>query len=96
MDFSNSAISSNVHCGSEERLMNKGLEALTTPEEMKEVQIVGKQVVKLKRTFNQEMYGDDLKVIGHMKFWQVIGPANHPNLHSDLSLDGLKRWGIIK
>ena len=41
--------------------------------------------VKLKRTFN--MMG--------MKFWRVIGPQGHPNLNSDLSVEGLKDWGVI-
>lgn len=44
----------------------------------------------LKRTFNQE---DGLG--GFIRYWRVIGPAWHPNLNSDLSLEGLKDWGII-
>lgn len=45
----------------------------------------------LKRTFNQQ-WPD-----GHVeRYWRVIGPANHPNLNSDLSIEGLKDWGIIK
>ena len=46
--------------------------------------------VILKRTFNQ----DDFQG-GYVKFWRVIGPATHRNLNSDLSIVGLKEWGII-
>lgn len=53
-----------------------------------------KPTVILKRTFNQEYKGPNGLVV--LKFWQVTGPANHPNLHSDLSIAGLKDWGIIK
>jgi hypothetical protein len=47
-------------------------------------------IVKLKRTYNQEWPGHPV-----IKFWRVVGPANHPNLNSDLSLEGLREWGII-
>jgi hypothetical protein len=47
------------------------------------------KVVKLKRTFNMTMDGVTLK------FWRVIGPATHRNYMSDLSIKGLKDWGII-
>jgi len=46
--------------------------------------------VILKRTFNMTILGTTLK------FWRVLGPATHPNLNSDLSLEGLKEWGIIQ
>ncbi len=42
-------------------------------------------VVKLKRTFN--MMG--------CRFWRVNCPG-HPNHESDLSYEGLVRWGIIQ
>ena len=51
--------------------------------------------VILKRTFNQKMYDQDLRVVGIIKFWRIVGPVSHPNYHSDLSLEGLKDWGII-
>lgn len=41
-------------------------------------------VVKLKRTFT--MMG--------IKFWRVNAPG-HPNHESDLSIEGLRDWGII-
>lgn len=44
-----------------------------------------KGCVRLKRTFN--MFG--------LRFWRVVGPANHPNINSDLSIEGLAEWGII-
>lgn len=47
--------------------------------------------VILKRTFNQS----DFKG-GYMKFWRIIGPKGHPNLNSDLSIEGLREWNIIK
>ncbi len=46
--------------------------------------------VILKRTFNMEFDGVKLK------FWRVLGPENHKNLNSDLSIEGLKEWGIIQ
>jgi hypothetical protein len=45
--------------------------------------------VLLKRTFNQPW--PDGRVI---KYWRVMS-AWHTNAGSDLSLDGLKQWGII-
>lgn len=80
----------------------KGLAALSVKDELKELEVVfGKKieskaivsankaypvgVVKLKRTFT----------MGQYKFWRVIAPASHPNYHSDLSLDGLREWGIL-
>ncbi len=44
----------------------------------------------LKRTFNQ----DDFKG-SYIKFWRVVGPANHPSLNSDISLEWLKEKGYI-
>lgn len=46
--------------------------------------------VILRRSFNQ----DDFQG-GMIKYWRVIGPATHRNYQSDLSLEGLKQWGII-
>lgn len=66
------------------------LTALTTPEELKEALVIGKKPVKLRRTFNQS----DFKG-GYVKYWRVVGPAEHRNYESDLSLEGLKEWGII-
>lgn len=45
--------------------------------------------VILKRSFNQPYKGTVIK------FWRIMGPANHPNYQSDLSPEGLKEWGII-
>jgi len=70
---------------------NEGLRALTTSKERQELRAVGKKpVVKLRRTFNQKW--PDGSVI---KYWRVIQPG-HRNNESDLSLSGLKAWGIIK
>jgi hypothetical protein len=68
----------------------EGLNALCVPDEIAEVKAVfnGGRVT-LKRTFNITIDGVTLK------FWRVTGPANHPNFHSDLSVEGLKEWGII-
>lgn len=46
--------------------------------------------VMLRRTFNQEWPDGRLE-----RYWRVVGPAGHPNLGSDLSLEGLKEWGIV-
>jgi hypothetical protein len=47
------------------------------------------KTVILKRTFNMTLAGVMIK------FWRVIGPVEHPNYHSDLSLEGLTQWGIV-
>lgn len=90
------------------RLLNNRLLALTVDEEQAEVLAVlngnitkGESMpdtttVQLKRTFNQKTYNSNLKVTGEIKFWRIISPATHPNFNSDLSLDGLKVWGIVK
>lgn len=44
---------------------------------------------KLKRTFNMTLGNTTLK------FWRIVGPSDFPNLNSDLSLEGLKDWGIV-
>ena len=45
--------------------------------------------VILERTFNMTYEGRTLK------FWRIVGPIEHPSLNSDLSLEGLREWGII-
>lgn len=45
----------------------------------------------LKRTFNQSDFNG-----GMIKFWRVVGPANHPNLNSDISQEWLKEQGLLK
>jgi len=42
--------------------------------------------VILKRTFT----------MAGIRFWRVLGPKKHKNLNSDLSIEGLKQWGIIQ
>ena len=73
------------------RLLNhtEGFDFLTLPIEQKELKYVGVERVTLKRTFNMSFDGVTYK------YWRVTGPANHPNLNSDLSLLGLREWGII-
>ena len=46
--------------------------------------------VKLQRTFNMDM-GDGVI----LRFWRIVGPPSHPNYRSDLSVEGLREWGII-
>lgn len=57
--------------------------------------LMRKEPVRLKRTFNQKTYDGNLKQTGVIKFWRVVGPVTHKNYQSDLSVDGLKEWGII-
>lgn len=47
--------------------------------------------VILKRTFNQSDFRG-----GWIKYWRVMGPQTHKCYHSDLSVAGLKEWGIIR
>lgn len=84
----------------EDKDLSKGLRALTVEGERVEVLAVlngkgDKMLVLLKRTFNQKTYDANLKSNGVIRFWRVIGPVTHPNFNSDLSIDGLKQWGII-
>jgi hypothetical protein len=83
-------------------LNNPGLQALCVPEEMLEVTaaLSGPRIVsagpsigtvKLKRTFDQGWPNGDV-----VKYWRIVGPIGHPNLNSDLSVEGLREWGIIK
>lgn len=84
-------------------LNNPGLIALTVPEERLEIyhaaaskimseasNLTFKGQVRLKRTFTQAFPG-----IRPLRFWRVISPAAHPNYGSDLSVQGLRQWGII-
>jgi hypothetical protein len=70
-------------------LNGKRLEALCVPEEIAEVRAVGHERITLKRTFNMTMNGVTFR------FWRVIGPKGQRSLNSDLSIEGLKEWGII-
>jgi hypothetical protein len=85
---------------------NTGLQALTTPDELAEVQAVGLpdlasmpkdaifwiNGVQLRRTFDMTILGQTLR------FVRVLGPVGHTNVRcidSDLSEEGLREWGII-
>ena len=46
--------------------------------------------VLLKRTFNQKWPDGTIT-----KYWRIIDPLSHRNINSDLSVEGLKEWGII-
>lgn len=78
-------------------LNNEGLKALTTSDEYNEVRLVQMKMsvpymtVKLKRTFNQKVLDGST-----IRYWRIIGPACHPNLNSDLSIQGLKDWRVIR
>lgn len=74
-------------------LNNPGLIALCVPEELQEASVIGSKrtAVALKRTFNQKWPSGEVT-----RFWRVVGPSGHPNLNSDLSIEGLKEWGIIQ
>ena len=50
--------------------------------------------VILKRTFNQKVYDGNLQPAGFVRFWRVMSKG-HKNYGSDLSVAGLKDWGII-
>lgn len=75
--------------GNEPMINLKALDALTVPEEKHELAAMFKGRVRLRRTFNMTLEGVTLR------FWRVIAPVNHPNINSDLSIQGLKEWGII-
>jgi hypothetical protein len=47
--------------------------------------------VILKRTFNQRWPDGTVT-----KFWRIVAPTTHRNYQSDLSIEGLKEWGVIQ
>lgn len=51
--------------------------------------------VTLERSFDQKMYNQALEVTGVLQFVRVVAPASHRSFQSDLSLEGLKEWGIL-
>ena len=59
---------------------------LATSEEIKELNVTLQDRVELKATFN----------MGGVQFYRVIAPPHHPQLNSDLSLEGLKRMASYK
>ena len=50
--------------------------------------------VLLKRTFDQKTYDKNFQTVGVIKFWRVMSKG-HKNYGSDLSVAGLREWGII-
>ena len=50
--------------------------------------------VILKRTFNQKTWNQDGQQTGSIRFWRVMSKG-HKSYQSDLSIEGLKDWGII-
>lgn len=80
------------------KIINKGLRALTTSQERRELRAVSTAStitlkttgLRLRRTFNQKLPDGSI-----LKFWRVVGPLGHRSIESDLSLEGLKHWGII-
>jgi hypothetical protein len=66
--------------------------------------------VILKRTFNQSMPAAlaveldpghffrllEMRQRPSVRYWRVMAPANHPNINSDLSLEGLREAGIVQ
>lgn len=75
-------------------LLNRrpSFEFLTVPAEQQEVRIAcGAPAVRLERSFNQTWPDGSTT-----KYWRVVGPVSHPNYMSDLSIEGLKEWGIVR
>lgn len=62
---------------------------MSNPIEMKAPK--ANDTVILKRTFNQKWPDGNVT-----KYWRIMGPKGHRNYQSDLSLEGLKEWGIIQ
>lgn len=67
------------------------LEALCVPCELAERKaVLDSKRVKLQRTFSIKFEGVTIR------YWRVIAPSTHRNYQSDLSIEGLKEWRIIK
>lgn len=88
------------------KLNVKGIRALTTADELKELEAVlgpvtsAKAIAASNRALpvgvvklkrTYDMQFGDLT----LKFWRVVAPVTHPNYLSDLSIQGLTDWGII-
>jgi hypothetical protein len=71
------------------------VEGESVRELLSELAPLRRERVTLKRTFNQKTFNQRLECTGFIRFWRVVGPATHKNYQSDLSLEGLKDWGII-
>lgn len=74
-------------------LNNPALVALCVPDEVQELSVVGSTAptIRLKRTYTQTWPG-----MPPIRYWRVVAPPSHPNYQSDLSIEGLKEWGIIR
>ncbi len=59
--------------------------SLATSEEIKEVNVALQGVVEYRPTFVQ----------CGVQFYRIIGPQGHPHLNSDMSMLGMKEWGIV-
>lgn len=87
--------------------LTDGLKALTTIDEQREVNMIGSKPLDLKtmkkgervtlangvtleRSFDQSDFQG-----GFVAYARVVGPEGHRSFHSDLSMDGLKEWGIL-
>ncbi len=46
--------------------------------------------VILERSFDQSDFQG-----GFVAYARIVGPERHRSFHSDLSMDGLKEWGIL-
>ena len=58
---------------------------LATTEEIKELNVALQSFVKYRLSFQ----------MGDTQFYKITGPAHHPHIGSDLSLQGMKEWRII-
>lgn len=92
-------------------IKNEGLKFLAVPEEQAEMRVIGSDLidlgamkkgdrfivngVTLERSFDQKTYDRNLNVTGAIQFVRVVGPEGHRSLGSDLSIEGLKEWGIL-
>jgi len=85
----------------------RALEALTVPEELTEVNMIGTKPLDLKTmkkgervtlangvTIERTFDQSDFQG-GFVPYVRVVGPKGHRNYHSDLSLLGLQEWGIL-
>ncbi len=79
-----------------------GLSILATQSELNELEAAGckinagkASIVRLARSYNGRTILKRTFNMAGYKFWRVMGPVGHPSLGSDLSLDGLRDWGII-
>lgn len=58
---------------------------IATNEEIRETNAAMRHVVQYVPTF----------VMAGQQFYRIVAPIGHPHFHSDMTMEGMREWGII-